>query len=55
MTYSTYTTGSNKSHVWAYYFTGRRPGIHWHVAAMDGWGLSSFAVVDDFGTLVPVK
>jgi len=47
--------GSSSNYCWAYLDTYSRPGLRWSVCALSIWGRSGFAVVDDFGTLVPVK
>jgi len=47
--------GNNSNYCWAYMNTLSRSGLRWHVCALNVWGRSGYAVVDDFGTLVPVK
>lgn len=48
--------GNNSDYAWAYLAYGpHRPGLWWNVVGFGPFTASGFAVVDDFGTLVPVK
>jgi len=49
------THGSNWNYCWAYLQYEYRPGLSWRVVGLDPWTTGGWAVVDDFGTLVPVK
>lgn len=53
---STYENGGyNLTHCWSLMQTEHCPALRWYVCGYGKWSKSGFAVVDDFGTLVPVN